>query len=581
VFTTGTAAQLTLNYVDIKADSRLLPVVAVDDGSEFVIKRTAELASVDATLPLTGVVALNGLSGATIPTSSISRVDGYDLQIQFGQAPAQPDVKIEFDIDFPSGGGFPEIYETPIKFEESGAPFVGFISPLEATKVLTDAAVGTAITSGTVLTVVNPTQGAYGVKARFLLVADGGLSYTLPATVEGAKLAVPLTLSAIQGGLETNLSNISSVRRNSFRTLLSAPSVAGQSVVTVNSTTGIQVGAGIYVGAELKTVSAIAGASITLNSPLAGNYAQGQLVTGDDRYTVTLSGSPVASGQNIYVEAALEVPAYIADPKTNGVSRLFRTVVARKPISAAATLFVPLPGLLLGRIVSTVCSSVFVDGLAEPSGGVTVAAASGGLQLTFTTQKTGLVEVVVQVEYELDESLSTVAYYSASVPALVPGIPATAELELLAEPKLLVHTKGTGGADTSGTFTELPFVRDPNLTSAAIALNGGTAVRPFIADVPVVINKLGSLPLFAGRKFQLQDLQAAGFEVEGVPLSASLMHRTVLMAYVNYQGTRLLLVVERNRLDNRTRVSSDNPDPSAPQLIVGLYQPNGRPIAVN
>jgi hypothetical protein len=581
VFTVGTSAQLTLNYLDIKADSRLLPVIELEDGSEFVIKRTGELADVDATLPLTGVVVLNGVTGATIPTSSVSRVDGYNVQVQLGQAPAQADVKVEFDVEFPSGGGFPEIYETPIKFEQTGAPFVGFISPLETTKSMTSSELGLALAANTTVTVVNPTQGAYGVKARFVVVSNGGLSYKLPATVQGAKLAVPLTLSSIQGGLETNLSNISSVKRNSFRTALSAPSAAGQATVTVSSATGIEVGSGIYVGAELKTVSAVSGTTLTLDSGLVAAYNQGQLVSGDDRYTVTLSGSPVASGQNIYVEAALEAPAYVTDPKANGVSKLFKTVVVAKPVAAAATLFIPLPGLLLGRIVSTVCSSVFVNGAAEPSGGVTVAVASGGLQLTFTSQKTGLVEVAAQVEYELDESLNVAAYYSASVPALVSGIPATAELELLTEPKLFVHTKGTGGADTSGTFTELPFVRDPNLAGASIALSGGVPVRPFIADVPVIISKLGPLPLFAGRKFQLQDLQAEGFEVEGVPLSASLMHRTVLMAYVNYQGTRLLLVVERNRLDNRTRVSSDNPDPSAPQLIVGLYQPNGRPIAVN
>jgi len=583
VYTLGTSAQLTLNYIDIKADKRLLPVIEVTDGDDFVIARTAELANIDATLPLTNVVILDGVTGSLLGTSAggqVTRSGLYDLQIALSQVPSNGDVKVEFNVDFPAGCGFSEIYETPLKFEHTGYPFMGFVSSAEATHTLAASEVGSALEANTTLTVVNPSVGAYGVKGRIRLVSDGTTSFTLPTLVQGVRIAVPLAVYSLVGGSETNLT-LSNVYRNSFSTTLTVPATVGQSSITVSSTTGMRVGASIYIGAELKTIAGIAGAVVTLNNAVTVVHDIGATVQGDGRYSFTLSGSPVASGENVYVDVALEAPACITDPKANGITKLFRTVVAAKPAAAAATVFIPLGGTSLGRIASTACSSVFVDGVAEATGGVTVAQVSGGVNLTFTSQKTGLVEVALQLEYELDQSLDIATYYLASIPALISTVPIEAELELLAEPKLLVHTKGTGGADDNGTFTELPFVRDPNLTSSNIALSGNTAVRPFLGNVPIVINKLGDLPLFAGRKFVLGDLLEAGFEVEGPPLSAALMHRSVLMAYVSYQGTRMLLVAQRNRLDSRTRVSSDSDNPADPPLIVGLYQPNGRPIAVN
>lgn len=583
VFTLGTSAQLTVNYLDIKADKRLLPVVELTDGASFVIQRTPELALIGATLPVAGSVVVNGLTGVSLATAAggqITRTNNYDLQVTLAQVPAQTDLKVEFNVDFPVGCGFEELYETPIKFEHSGYPFMGFISPLETSRTLSAGELGAALAANTTVTVVNPSQGAYGVKAGIRLVSNGGLSYTLPATVQGAKVALPLTLSALQGGLDTNLS-IAAVYRNSFATTLTAPGLVGNLTITVASTDGMRVGAGIYIETELKTISAIAGSVVTLDSALTVVHDTGALAQGDNRYTVTLSGSPVASGQSINVQVALEAPACITDPKANGITQLFKTVVVSKPISAASSLFIPAPGVSLGRVVSTVCSSVFVNGVAETTGGVTVSAVTGGINVTFTEQKTGTVDVCLLVEYELDQSTDVMAFYVASIPGTITTVPANAELELLVPPKLFVHTKGTGGADDSGTFSELPFVRDPLLLGTAIALSGGVGVRPFISDLPAVVNKLGPLPLFAGRRFRLQDLQAEGFEYEGPPLATSTPHRTVLAGYANYAGVRLLLVVEQNRLDARTRVSSEDLGPGQPELIVSLYQPNGRPIAVN
>lgn len=582
VYTLGTSAQLTLNYMDIKADSRLLPVIEVVNGDQFVITRTAELAGIGATLEPAGAVVVKGKDGVQVGSAGqVSQSGLYNLQVQLSSVPDQRDLKMQFNINYPAGCGFPELYEKPIRFDHSGYPFMGFVSPLETSKVLGASELGAPLAANTTVTVVNPSQGAYGVKARIRLVSDGGLSYTLPATVQDATVLVPLSVTALQGGVEAALP-IQAVYRNSFATTLTSPASAGQSTLIVASAAGIRAGVSIYVGNELKVVQAISGLSVTLTTALASLHDTGSVIKGDGRSSFVISGSPVASGGFINVEVALEAPACVADPKANGVSKLFRTVVLGKTVSANNTVFIPVPGISLGRINSTACSSVFVNGVAETSSGVVVQAVSGGVSLTFSTQQTGKVEVCLLVEYELQEGFEIEGFYEASIPALVTNVPATGELEMLAAPKLFVHTKGTAGADDNDTFTELPFVRDGLLTSAPIALVGGTGVRPFIPDVPITINKLGSLPIFAGRKFRLQDITAEGlFEVEGPPLATTTPHRTVLMAYVKYQGTLLLLVVQQNRLDNRTRISSEELGPSQPEMLVGLYQPNGRPIAVN
>ena len=507
IYATGGAVEVTVSYLDIKADRRLSAPIELTDGSLFTIIRSPGLAELGATFDANATVVYDTLTGDPVPISSAQLISN-NLRIQLMTIPTNTDLRVMIPVVYPTGGGYTQLLGQAIKAKDTDG-YVGLVPYGIASTSLSSTVLGAAYAHvgghSELVKVYNPLLSLKGAVATLLVVGNGTGSYMLPPTNHGRRVLMPVAVRI--GDASYGLS-----------------SITRQSNGTIDIT-------------------------------IAG-------------------GTVVASNQIFEVDVATDAPVVVWDSRLNGQVLVARnTLLTTKVASPTRDVFLPVPGVSMGRAVSEVCASLFINGIAvDITSNPTVQSSTEKaiVALNFTDQVSGVVDMVAVVRYEIPHTYELIVSYSAPVPALAPALASNSKINLLAQPSILVHTKGTGHRDVSDNFTDQPFLRDPILLGDPISTTVQNAIKSTLFNTPTLVSSLKSLPLYAGRQILLSDLSDSTFEIEGPLLKDATPHRTVVAMLVETSGNIYLLLVEQNRTDQRTRVDG--------AASVSLYEPDGRPL---
>lgn len=512
LYLVGGRALVVVEYLDIKADSRLTDVIKLGGGSTFTLPRSAALVDANANFDLSveGVpLRIYRNDGQTLSYGGLTALDqDGNLDVQLTGVPANMDLRVVVPITYAAGAGYTGLLGTPSSAQEA-AGFVGLVASDESVTTLGATAVGLAIPSGFTVAAYNPESTIKGVVATVPLPGNNGKTYTLAATYFGRKALLPLNAYLVEDGQDV-----------------------------------------------AQTVDSVA-------------------IDENGLISLTLNAQ-VSAGKTLKVEVALDAPLVVWDRYLNGQVQLAETRALTTAIENATEIYISVPGLALGKLESIVSTAVFIDGVQVTPASFTAGSLetpSPFIRVVFNQAQTGILKVVVLVQFELDQNRwLNVAYLTPVLPDVTPDN-LDASVTLLSNPVLLVHTKGTGQRDSAGSFTDLPFVQDETLTGGPVVLSQNTtATQSAFFNLPLTVNILKGLPLFAGRTLQLSDLTDTSFELEGPQLTDAQVHRTAAALLVDYQGRVLLLLLEQNRSDSRIRLTG--------QASLKLFEPNGRPLKI-
>jgi hypothetical protein len=207
VYLVGGAADVTVRYVDIRTDDRAAPVMEVTDGSVFSIPLSAELSALSATYDDASVLVYDGLDGSLV-AGDVDLLVGGTIEFRPNIIEATRDLRISLNVEYPTGGGFPDVFSQFSRAWDMG----GFISPITlptTSAALTAQNVGYPFAAGEGVTAYNPLQSNRGTVATLRIQGNGTGTYTVPATKFGRNVLMPVAVrvASLAVGLASSVRN--------------------------------------------------------------------------------------------------------------------------------------------------------------------------------------------------------------------------------------------------------------------------------------------------------------------------------------------------------------------------------------
>lgn len=205
VYIAGGNANVTLDYVDLRPDRRVLPVMRVTDGSFYPVTLPAALAPHGCTLVATGASMHSGITANSV-AGTIVVVDSV-LEFRPSIPPTNADVRLTVGLSYTGADGLSDVLTAGVDKAWDKNGIVLSMAAADASKSYTATELGLAIATGETMRAWNPASSNKGAVATIRLDGNGTGTYTIPSTRYGRKVLWPIDCRVSVNTSQT-LSNI-------------------------------------------------------------------------------------------------------------------------------------------------------------------------------------------------------------------------------------------------------------------------------------------------------------------------------------------------------------------------------------
>jgi hypothetical protein len=189
IYVDGGTTSLTLDYVDVRPEAVLRPVMQVTDGSFYPVLLPSALSTLGGSFDAGQSAMYDGTTGATI--AGTIAVVSNNLEFRPAVPPTHADVRLVLGVSYAANSGVPVRFDSVL-----GASDVrGRIYPVPAassSQTLSGPALGLQLATGEAVNAWNPGSAVKGTVATLRIPGNGTSTYTIAATKYGRTVLWPI-----------------------------------------------------------------------------------------------------------------------------------------------------------------------------------------------------------------------------------------------------------------------------------------------------------------------------------------------------------------------------------------------------